>query len=42
MKKSSSVDELISTIIDVITAYMEENTVNLAETVGSLEILKQR
>ena len=41
MKENSSVDELIGTLRDVITAYMEENTVSLAETIGSLECLKQ-
>ena len=38
----SKVDELIKTLIDVISAYMEENSVTLAEMIGSLECLKQR
>ena len=38
----SKVDELVKTLIDVITAYMEENSVTLAETIGTLECLKQR
>jgi len=41
MKENSSVDELIRTIKDVISAYLEESTVSVAEMVGSLEILKQ-
>ena len=38
----SKVDELIKTLIDVCTAYLEENEVTLAEMIGSLECLKQR
>ena len=38
---NSKVDELIKTLKDVINAYVEENSVSVAEMIGSLECLKQ-
>ena len=37
----SNVDELVRTLRDVIQAYIDENSVPLAEMIGALELIKQ-